>query len=46
MNQLQLLNGGKFPRTPWLCMYWPLKIVAREGQQSGNETYASLKVVP
>ena len=38
MNFVQLPLGGKFPRTPWLCMYWPLIRVAREGQQRGKET--------
>ena len=38
MNLVQLPFGAKLPRTPWLCMYWPLRIVARDGQQSGNET--------
>ena len=28
-------KGGRLPWTPWLCMYWPLSSVARDGQQSG-----------
>ena len=34
------------PATPWLWAYWPVMNVAREGQQSGNESTASAKVVP
>ena len=32
--------------TPWLWAYWPVMKVARAGQQSGNESTASAKVVP
>ena len=39
-------NGQKLPATPWLCAYWPVMKVAREGQQSGNESTASANVVP
>ena len=39
-------NGQKLPPTPWLWAYWPVMKVAREGQQSGNESTASAKVVP
>src|SRR3954468_16097550 len=46
VKRIQLPFGGKLPRTLWLCMYCPLIIVARDGQQSGKETYASLKLVP
>ncbi len=28
-------NGPPFPRTPWLCMYSPVSMLAREGQQRG-----------
>ena len=38
--------GAKLPLTPWLWAYWPVMKVARAGQQSGNESTASAKVVP
>jgi hypothetical protein len=38
--------GQKLPATPWLWAYWPVMKVAREGQQSGNESTASANVVP
>ena len=28
-------EGGSFPLTPWLCVYWPVRIDAREGAHSG-----------
>src|SRR3954468_16209262 len=38
--------GKKLPATPWLCAYWPVMKVAREGQQSGNESTALVNFVP
>ena len=38
--------GQKLPATPWLWAYCPVMKVAREGQQSGNESIASANVVP
>ena len=39
-------KGQKLPMTLWLWAYWPVMKVARAGQQSGNESTASAKVVP
>src|SRR3954470_24802066 len=38
--------GKKLPSTPWLCAYWPVMKVARDGQQSGNESTAFVNLVP
>src|SRR3954463_12341437 len=38
--------GKKLPTTPWLCAYWPVMNVARDGQQSGNESTAFVNFVP
>ena len=32
--------------TPWLCAYWPVRLVARLGQQSGKLAIACVKFVP
>ncbi len=32
--------------TPWLCAYWPVRNVARDGQQSEYETKLLSKVTP
>jgi hypothetical protein len=32
--------------TPWLCAYWPVRNVVRDGQQSEKLTKLLLKVVP
>ena len=32
--------------TPWLCAYWPVRKVERDGQQSENETKLLSKVTP
>jgi hypothetical protein len=38
--------GGPFPWTPVLCAYRPVRIVAREGQQSGVTAKAFGKRAP
>src|SRR5688500_9463479 len=35
-----------FESTRWLCAYCPVRKVARDGQQSANDTTACVKVVP
>src|SRR3712207_8429017 len=37
--------GGAFPITPWLWAYWPVRNVARDGQQSGNDAKLFVNVV-
>ena len=32
--------------TPWLCAYWPVRKVARDGQQSEYETKLLSNVTP
>ena len=34
------------PQTPWLCAYWPVRKVERDGQQSEYETKLLSKVTP
>jgi hypothetical protein len=31
-------SGGPLPSTPWLCEYWPVMSVARDGQHTGQFT--------
>ena len=33
-------------KTPWLCAYCPVSMVAREGQQSGNVAKNRSNVIP
>ena len=33
-------------RTPWLCAYWPVRNVARDGQHCESETNELLKLTP
>ena len=35
-----------FESTPWLCAYWPVRKVARDGQQSENEAKLLSNDVP
>ena len=39
-------SAGCCPRTPWLCAYWPVRNVARDGQQSEKLTKLFLNVAP
>ncbi len=38
--------GGWLSSTPWLCAYWPVRNVARDGQQSGKLTKLFVNVTP
>ena len=35
-----------FESTPWLCAYWPVRNVARDGQQSANDAKLLSNDVP
>ena len=39
-------SSSSFESTPWLCGYWPVRNVARDGQQSGNEAKLLVNVAP
>src|SRR6185369_13770266 len=39
-------SGGAIDSTPWLCAYWPVRNVARDGQHSDSETNECSNVVP
>ena len=39
-------SGGWLSITPWLCAYWPVRKVDREGQQSEKLTKLFAKVTP
>jgi hypothetical protein len=39
-------RDGKLVRVPWLWVYWPRRMVARDGQQTGSVTKAFSNVVP
>lgn len=39
---LDAAAGGALVRTPWLCEYWPRKLVARDGQQFVTKEFSKI----
>src|SRR5215207_7423698 len=46
LNAANPASSPVFRNTPWLCAYWPRRMEARDGQQSGVEAKKLLKVAP